>query len=51
MVGVTELTNWGVDLIDVRKTYGSYLRESLPPAPLKKGPWADMTRFLKEFYA
>jgi len=35
----------------VRKTYGSYLRESLPPAPLKKGPWADMTRFLKEFYA
>ena len=23
MVGVTELTNWGVDLIDVRKTYGS----------------------------
>ena len=23
MVGVTELTNWGVDLIDVRKTYGT----------------------------
>ena len=35
----------------VRKTYGAYLRESLPPAPLKKGPWTDLTRFLKEFYA
>ncbi|UCE59297.1 MAG: ABC transporter ATP-binding protein [Phycisphaerales bacterium] len=22
MVGITEMTNWGVDLIDVRKTYG-----------------------------
>ena len=22
MVGVTEMTNWGIDLIDVRKTYG-----------------------------
>ena len=34
----------------VRKKYGAYLRESLPPAPLKKGPWADLTRVLKEFY-
>jgi len=35
----------------VRKKYGAYLRKSLPPAPLKKGPWTDLTRFLKEFYA
>ena len=35
----------------VRKTYGAYLRESLPPAPLKKGPWADLLPFLREFYA
>ena len=35
----------------VRRKYGAYLRESLPPAPLKKGPWTDLTRVLKEFYA
>ncbi|HIF05710.1 MAG TPA: DEAD/DEAH box helicase [Gemmatimonadetes bacterium] len=35
----------------VRKTYGAYLRESLPPAPLKKGPWADLVPLLREFYA
>ena len=35
----------------VRKSYGAYLRESLPPAPLRKGPWTDLVRFLKEFYA
>ena len=35
----------------VRKKYGAYLRKSLPPAPLRKGPWTDLTRFLKEFYA
>ena len=35
----------------VRKTYGAYLRESLPPAPLKKGPWSDLVRPLREFYA
>jgi ATP-dependent DNA helicase DinG len=35
----------------VRKSYGAYLRESLPPAPLRKGPWTDLIRFLKEFYA
>ena len=34
----------------VRKSYGAYLRESLPPAPLRKGPWTDMVRCLKEFY-
>ncbi len=26
MVGITELTNWAVDLIDVRKTYGKSIR-------------------------
>jgi len=35
----------------VRKSYGAYLRESLPPAPLKKGPWTDLVRSLKDFYA
>ena len=35
----------------VRKSYGAYLRESLPPAPLRKGPWNDLVPFLKEFYA
>ena len=35
----------------VRKSYGAYLRQSLPPAPLRKGPWTDLVRFLKEFYA
>ena len=35
----------------VRKSYGAYLRESLPPAPLRKGPWTDLIRCLKEFYA
>ena len=34
----------------VRKSYGAYLRESLPPAPMKKGPWADLARALTEFY-
>ena len=34
----------------VRKRYGAYLRESLPPAPLRKGPWTELTWFLKEFY-
>ena len=35
----------------VRKSYGAYLRESLPPALMKKGPWTDLVRFLREFYA
>ena len=35
----------------VHKSYGAYLRESLPPAPLRKGPWTDLVRFLREFYA
>jgi ATP-dependent DNA helicase DinG len=35
----------------VRKTYGAYLRESLPSAPLRKGPWTDLVPILKDFYA
>ena len=35
----------------VRKSYGAYLGESLPSAPLRKGPWVDLVRYLKEFYA
>jgi ATP-dependent DNA helicase DinG len=35
----------------VRKSYGAYLRDSLPPAPLRKGPWVDLVRSLREFYA
>lgn len=34
----------------VRKSYGAYLRESLPPAPLRKGPWIDLVRCLRDFY-
>jgi ATP-dependent DNA helicase DinG len=32
------------------RRYGRYLRESLPPAPLAKGPWAELRRTLEEFY-
>lgn len=33
------------------RRYGLYLRQSLPPAPLAKGMWADLRRGLEEFYA
>lgn len=39
-----------LDARAVRKRYGPYLRESLPPAPLVKGPWADVERAVKRFY-
>lgn len=32
------------------KRYGRYLRDSLPPAPLSKGPWVDLQRRLRDFY-
>ncbi|MFC1660882.1 helicase C-terminal domain-containing protein, partial [Gemmatimonadota bacterium] len=32
------------------RRYGSYLRQSLPPAPLAKGLWPDLLRVLEEFY-
>ncbi|MEJ2204721.1 MAG: helicase C-terminal domain-containing protein, partial [Gemmatimonadota bacterium] len=34
----------------VTKRYGRYLRESLPEAPLVRGPWVDVRRRLAEFY-
>ncbi len=33
------------------RRYGRYLRESLPPAPLVKGPWWEVERALRAFYA
>jgi ATP-dependent DNA helicase DinG len=35
----------------VTKRYGRYLRDSLPDAPLVKGPWDDVRRRLEAFYA
>jgi ATP-dependent DNA helicase DinG len=32
------------------RRYGPYLRQSLPPAPLVKGLWPELTRSLEEFY-
>jgi ATP-dependent DNA helicase DinG len=37
------------DRILTRK-YGPYLRQSLPPAPLSKGPWGELRRTLEAFY-
>ena len=34
----------------VTKRYGRYLRDSLPDAPLAKGPWVDVRRRLQVFY-
>jgi ATP-dependent DNA helicase DinG len=33
------------------RRYGTYLRQSLPPAPMTKGLWADLRRGLEEFYS
>jgi ATP-dependent DNA helicase DinG len=35
----------------VRRRYGPYLRESLPPAPLTKGAWREIRDTLERFYA
>ena len=43
----------GVVILDdriLRKRYGAYLRGSLPPAPLLKGPWGELTPALRRFY-
>ncbi len=43
-----------VILLDSRiltRRYGRYLRVSLPPAPLVKGPWHDVERVVHRFYA
>ncbi len=34
----------------VRKRYGRYLRDSLPEAPLVKGPWHEVVAALRRFY-
>jgi len=34
----------------VRMRYGPYLRDSLPPAPLTKGPWQEIRGALRRFY-
>jgi len=34
----------------VKRRYGRYLQDSLPPAPLVKGPWSDLERRLRSFY-
>jgi len=34
----------------LRRRYGRYLRDSLPNAPLLKGPWLEMKRPLRDFY-
>ncbi len=34
----------------VRKRYGVYLRESLPPVHMRKGAWRDVSRVLQDFY-
>lgn len=33
------------------RRYGTYLRQSLPPSPLAKGPWGELKRTLKSFYS
>jgi ATP-dependent DNA helicase DinG len=33
------------------RRYGPYLRQSLPPAPLAKGLWPELSRVLADFYA
>ncbi len=32
------------------RRYGPYLRQSLPPAPLAKGPWGELRRAVTAFY-
>jgi ATP-dependent DNA helicase DinG len=34
----------------VRKSYGRYFLDSLPPAPLVKGPWAEVKDAMLRFY-
>ena len=35
----------------VTRRYGRYLRDSIPEAPLVKGPWTEVLRRLRGFYA
>ncbi|MSR36594.1 MAG: hypothetical protein EXR95_08125, partial [Gemmatimonadetes bacterium] len=34
----------------ITRRYGRYLRDSLPPAPLVKGPWQEVERAVRDFY-
>jgi ATP-dependent DNA helicase DinG len=34
----------------VTRRYGRYLRDSIPEAPLVKGPWEEVLRRLRDFY-
>ena len=35
----------------VEKGYGRYFLDSLPPAPVRVGPWAELAPAVREFYA
>lgn len=35
----------------IRKRYGRYLRDSLPEAPLRKGPWDEVDGIIRRFYS
>jgi ATP-dependent DNA helicase DinG len=50
----TQEDRGAVLLLDRRiltRRYGSYLRRSLPPAPLVKGTWEEVRRILETFYS
>ena len=50
----TQEDRGAVLLLDRRiltRRYGSYLRRSLPPAPLVKGRWEEVRRVLERFYS
>jgi len=49
----TQADRGAVLILDGRiltRRYGPYLRQSLPPAPLAKGPWRELRRALDRFY-
>ncbi|HCK61478.1 MAG TPA: helicase, partial [Gemmatimonadetes bacterium] len=35
----------------VRRRYGRYLQDSLPPAPIIRGPWPDVEERLRDFFS
>tara|TARA_B100000405_G_scaffold264860_1_gene201685 strand:- start:43 stop:1581 length:1539 start_codon:yes stop_codon:yes gene_type:complete len=35
----------------VRRRYGRYLQDSLPPAPIVRGPWPDVEERLRDFFS
>lgn len=50
----TRADRGGIVLLDRRvleKSYGRYFLGSLPPAPLRTGPWAELAAELRAFYA